>query len=218
MNAYMKHHSASLLLAIALSSSIVWPLSLEAANDCRENFVGTWNWSNAAGRTNAVDFRSDGSAQCISNANCSPNMSWSCSGKRLTYGDGEGRLVLTLSPDGLTMSGTGRRGSQIVTRVGAASKSDAETGAVCVLAQRERQRASCVGPGSDCGCIPVTNNCPYNITVKYVSGGVGRSFNLIPNATSIRSACSTKSGEDLRIVGWKPWSGYPKPGQPHPRY
>jgi hypothetical protein len=87
---------------------------------------------------------------------------------------------------------------------------------ICGVGVGAFHRTMCVGPGNDCECIGIGNTCPYPITVFYTAGGRRLSFSLEAGKVSEHDACTTKEGEQVGYSTFKPWAGYPKPGQPAP--
>jgi hypothetical protein len=107
----------ALLIAATSSTALAQPPA-----SCARKFVGTWSWSSSTGIHNIAHFNADGTSSCSGNPFCHQgSYTWTCSGNQLTS-HGAVTTVLTLSPDGRTMTGMGGipPNLQTVVRIGKA--------------------------------------------------------------------------------------------------
>jgi hypothetical protein len=77
----------------------------------------------------------------------------------------------------------------------------------------------CAGSNGQCACVTFRNNCPYPVTaivrLSELKGNGLRSTSVRPG--DVERICATHKGQQVEYMGWKPWMGYPKKGQPRPK-
>lgn len=86
------------------------------------------------------------------------------------------------------------------------------------------QSQLCTGSNEQCRCIELANTCPYPVSVAVLVSPVNRGSgrlgnNLAPQGDpdAKKRMCATSNGsQDVSFVGFKPWAGFPKSGQPRP--
>lgn len=100
-----------------------------SAGSCEARFIGQWRWVSSNGISTVHDFQRGGRAVCSGNLFCTGSATWRCQGNQLTYNNGMSDTVLTLGPDGNTLTGVGGSPAnvQTVTRVGSAPQQAAAT-------------------------------------------------------------------------------------------
>lgn len=79
---------------------------------------------------------------------------------------------------------------------------------------------SCVGSGEKCSCVTFRNNCPYPVSVfARLSGvkGSGRISTNVKGGKTDKLCATINASQQVEYLGWKPWAGFPKKGQPRPK-
>lgn len=83
-----------------------------------------------------------------------------------------------------------------------------------------KKMTACVGSDDKCACVTFRNNCPYPVSVAARLSGVKGSGRISTNVDGgkVGKLCATRdSSQQVEYLGWKPWAGYPKKGQPRPK-
>lgn len=76
---------------------------------------------------------------------------------------------------------------------------------------------ACVGTNERCACITFKNTCPYPVQVSARLSGVKNLRGDSPQGGKTGQICATKdANQQVEYMGFKPWAGYPKRGQPRP--
>jgi len=96
-------------------------------------------------------------------------------------------------------------------------KKKPEATSTCGMTVSKNYKA-CMGSDERCQCISVRNHCPYSVSASFRVDGLNRNGSVSVSPGDTENFCATKNGsQGVEYLGWKPWAGFPKPGQPKPK-
>lgn len=94
-------------------------------------------------------------------------------------------------------------------------------GATCTAERLPDTNTLCIGTNERCRCLVVANGCPYPVIVQWhlTNSQRKKPWRNSTDPGKNGQFCGTRDGtQEPLYLGWYPENGYPKPGQPQPRY